>query len=194
MLTVRAHRVIQEDDLTFHSDAVLANKKTDEPVKKGKGYKDAQWEAEVRKSLANKKSTGPAILSKQEQALVQAQLEKESAIRANVEQIKSRLARGLSLVNSLATAQVELHAFMSTIVDVLLKGAFSATAVVLVEFKAFETYMVRRNGICLPSCYDADLSRRLSHCVALTVSTRTEDGLVLRSCARWKSRVYQKRC
>lgn len=49
---------------TLTAMIVLANKKTDEPEqKKGKGYKDAQWEAEVRKSLANKKkASGPVTL------------------------------------------------------------------------------------------------------------------------------------
>ena len=87
--------------------AVLANKKADEPVKKGKGYKDAQWEAEVRKSLANKKKdAGPVTLSKQDLALVQAQLEKEAAIRARVESIRLQLQRGLHFVHSLIAAHV----------------------------------------------------------------------------------------
>lgn len=119
---------------------VLANKKTDEPVKKGKGYKDAQWEAEVRKSLA--KRAGPVTLTKQEQALVQAQLEKEIVIRAHVEGIRSRLERGLQFVHSLATAHVELHAYMSRVIDILLHGAFSSTAVSFVGTTSFERYLV----------------------------------------------------
>ena len=124
---------------------MLASKKADEPVKKGKGYKDAQWEAEVRKSLANKKTSGPATLSKQDQQLVQAQLEKEATIRALVESIKARLERGLHFVRSLAAARVELHAYISTIIDLLFKGAFSTTAIALVDFLPFETYLVCSN-------------------------------------------------
>ncbi|KAH9915889.1 armadillo-type protein [Fomitopsis serialis] len=76
---------------------VLSSKKIEEPVKKGKGYKDAQWEAEVRKSLANKKGSTSTTLSKQDQALVEAQLEKEKQIRKRVSSIKARLERGLKL-------------------------------------------------------------------------------------------------
>lgn len=123
--------------------AVLASKKVDEPVKKGKGYKDAQWEAEVRKSLANKKKVaGPVTLSKQDLALVQAQLDAESAIRARVEGIRARLQRGLHYVHSVAAAHVELHAHISSIVDLLLNGAFGGTAVTLIGYTAFETYLV----------------------------------------------------
>ena len=123
--------------------AVLANKKTDEPVKKGKGYKDAQWEAEVRKSLANKqKGSGSGSLSKQDQALVQAQLEKEAIVRKRVTSVKSRIERGLALVRSLVKANVEqLRAHISSIVDVLLSGAFGIT-VTLTGDSAFDTYLV----------------------------------------------------
>lgn len=115
----------------------------EEPEKKGKGYKDAQWEAEVRKSLASKKkTTGPVTLSKQDRALVEAQLEKESGIRARVEVIKGRLERGLHLVHSLATARVELHAYISSIIELLLRAAFGPRAVALVGFTAFERYLV----------------------------------------------------
>ena len=145
--------------LTHWPSLVLSNKKVDEPVKKGKGYKDAQWEAEVRKSLANKKTAGPATLSKQEQALVQAQLEKEAAIRAWVNTIKSRLQRGLQLVRSLAAARVELHAHISAIIDLLLGGAFNKRAVTLVGFVPFETYMVGAQS---------DYSKRFWHAITLS--------------------------
>ncbi|KAJ3552008.1 hypothetical protein NM688_g4384 [Phlebia brevispora] len=121
---------------------VLANKKVDAPVKKGKGYKDAQWEAEVRKSLASKKKdAGSATLSKQDLALVQAQLDKESEIRKHVENIKARLQRGLEFVHSLAIARVELHAHMASIIELLLNGAFSTAAVAFVGAKAFDAYL-----------------------------------------------------
>ncbi|PSR76114.1 hypothetical protein PHLCEN_2v8664 [Hermanssonia centrifuga] len=122
---------------------VLANKKVDEPeTKKGKGYKDAQWEAEVRKSLANKKKTsGPVTLSKQDLALVQAQLQKEAVIRKRVETIKSRLRRGLHFVHSLVKAQSdELRNHVSSIGSLLLEGAFGK-AVTLVGSQAFDEYL-----------------------------------------------------
>lgn len=122
---------------------VLASKKDDAIVKKGKGYKDAQWEAEVRKSLANKKATATGILSKQDQALVQAQLEKEAVIRQQVNTTKARIEQGLQLVRSLVEARVEeLHGFVSTIASLLREGAFGK-AVILVGHASFETYLVR---------------------------------------------------
>ncbi|OJT01635.1 Translational activator GCN1 [Trametes pubescens] len=121
---------------------VLASKKDDAIVKKGKGYKDAQWEAEVRKSLASKKASATGILSKQDQALVQAQLEKEAVIRQQVNTTKARIEQGLQLVRSLVEARVEeLHGFVSTIAALLREGAFGK-AVTLVGHASFETYLV----------------------------------------------------
>lgn len=122
--------------------AVLALKKTIVPEKKGKGYKDAQWEAEVRKSIATKKGTGHVALSKQDQALVQAQLEKESLTRRRVAAIKAKLERGLSLVHSLVAAQVEeFRSYVSSVAGLLLQGAFGK-AVALIGDSAFERYLV----------------------------------------------------
>ncbi|KAH9925947.1 ARM repeat-containing protein [Epithele typhae] len=122
---------------------VLATKKDEVPQKKGKGYKDAQWEAEVRKSLASKKASGAgATLSKADQALVQAQLEKEAAVRARVEGIKAKLERGLGLVHALVRAQVEeLHSFVSPLATLIREGAFGP-AVRLVGETSFTTYLM----------------------------------------------------
>ncbi|RDX47550.1 ARM repeat-containing protein [Lentinus brumalis] len=119
---------------------VLATKQEDAPQqKKGKGYKDAQWEAEVRKSLASKKS---ATLSKQDQALVQAQLQKEAVVRQRVAGLKARLEQGLHLVRSLVAAQVEqVKAFVSDLSALLREGAFGK-AVTLVGEVSFETYLL----------------------------------------------------
>ncbi|KAI0688462.1 ARM repeat-containing protein [Cytidiella melzeri] len=127
---------------------VLANKKPVETQKKGKGYKDAQWEAEVRKSLADKKkNAGVATLSKQDQALVQAQLQKEAVIRRRVDGVKSRFTRGLHLVDAIVRARSEkLHAHLSSLVNILLSGAFGK-AVVLIGELAFQ-YYVRLSECC----------------------------------------------
>ncbi|TCD64479.1 translational activator of GCN4 [Steccherinum ochraceum] len=122
---------------------VLAAKKQDVPeVIKGKGYKDAQWEAEVRKSLANKKkATSGPTLSKQDAALVEAQLKKESGIRASVDTLKARLMRGLQLVHCLVAARVEevkLH--MSSLVNLLIEGGFGR-AVQLVGSASFDAFV-----------------------------------------------------
>jgi hypothetical protein len=127
---------------------VLANKKPVETQKKGKGYKDAQWEAEVRKSLAEKKKgVGNVTLSKQDQALVQGQLEKEAAIRQRVEGTRAHILRGLNLVEAIVRVRPqELHAYLSLIISTLLSGAFGKSST-LVGDRGFETYLV-----CLRLC------------------------------------------
>lgn len=111
-------------------------------MKKGKGYKDAQWEAEVRKSLANKKASAASSLSKQDQALVNAQLEKERQIRSQVNGVKARLERGLNLVHSLNAAGVgEMSSYLSSVAGTLLRS-FTTTAVKLVGKVLFERYSV----------------------------------------------------
>ena len=126
--------------------AVLSNKKEEAPQKKGKGYKDAQWEAEVRKSLANKKASVSATLSKQDQALVNAQLQKEAGIRERVNGVRAKLEQGLHLVRSLVLARVEqLRTFVSPLATLLREGAFGK-AVTLVGDASFETYLVSRPG------------------------------------------------
>jgi ABC-type Fe3+ transport system substrate-binding protein len=121
--------------------AVLASAKGPEVQKKGKGAADAKWDAEVRKSLANKKA-GPATLTKQQQALVQAQLEKEAQVRQWVEGIKAHLERGLRLVGSVVDAKVdELKLYVSVIQNMLVSGALGKGPL-LVGHRAFEAYLV----------------------------------------------------
>ncbi|KAK0434719.1 hypothetical protein EV421DRAFT_1909191 [Armillaria borealis] len=94
-------------------------------TRKGKDVDIAKWEADLRKSLANKKTATPT-LTKQQQALVNAQLEKESVIRRRVESVKANLERGLHFVRSLVRAGVpQFSAFISSVVTLLLDGAGS---------------------------------------------------------------------
>ncbi|KAI0757516.1 ARM repeat-containing protein [Daedaleopsis nitida] len=122
---------------------VLSMKKEEAPQKKGKGYKDAQWEAEVRKSLASKKNaSGAGTLSKQDQALVQAQLEKEATVRQRVAGIKARLEQGLHLVRCLVSSRVEqLKGCISELAALIREGAFG-DSVTLVGEASFETYLM----------------------------------------------------
>lgn len=161
---------------------MLSNKKTDEPVKKGKGYKDAQWEAEVRKSLATKKQASSGTLSKQDQALVQAQLEKEAVIRKRVEGLKSRLERGLALVRSLVKSNAEeLKTHVSSLVSVLLSGAFGNAAVSLVGENSFKTYLVC--NLSFSSAASSYLfSFRISRHAARIASALSANGSVSRLC------------
>ena len=80
-------------------------------------------------------------LTKQEQALVQAQLEKESVIRQRVTSIKTNLGRGLRIIRSLVAAgSLDSKMFMSSIVPLLLEGAFRS---VFADRMSCETYLVR---------------------------------------------------
>ena len=121
---------------------VLANKKAEALDKKGKGYADAKWEAEVRQKL-NAKSA-KATLSKQDQALVNEQLQKEADTRKRVSGIRAKLEHGLELVHSLSSANVEefrVHA--PHIVSILLPNAFANASEALVGDKAFNAFLVR---------------------------------------------------
>ena len=95
----------------------------------------------MRKSLASKKGAGGA-LSKADQALVSAQLEKEAVVRARVTETKARLQQGLSLIHSLVRAQVEeLRAFVAPLAVLMRDGAFGK-AIALVGELSFTTYLV----------------------------------------------------
>ncbi|KAG1762385.1 armadillo-type protein [Suillus occidentalis] len=109
---------------------VLSSQKAEEGPKKGKDADIARWEAELRKSLANKKG-----------ALVQAQLDKEAVVRQRVTTIKLNLQRGLSYVQSLASINVpELRMYVSFILSLLLEGAMGQGSR-LVGSQAFEAYL-----------------------------------------------------
>ncbi|KAL0955554.1 hypothetical protein HGRIS_001793 [Hohenbuehelia grisea] len=121
---------------------VLASKKSDNTqVTKGKDAKMAKWEADVRKSLATKKAVSTGTLSKQDQAAVSAQLEKELAIRQRVVTIKANLERGLHMVGSLVKAGVQ--EFREAIAEVagLVVDAALGKGAILAGGLAFETYL-----------------------------------------------------
>lgn len=113
----------------------------DTKINKGKDHEISKWEEEVRKSLATKSSTS-SKLTKQQEALVKAQLQKEESIRQNVKSIHSCLIRGLYFIRSLVEANVqEMHVYMSSIVTLLLSGALKRGSF-LAGPVAFETYLV----------------------------------------------------
>lgn len=120
---------------------MLSASKAEIRPNKGKDYEIARWEEEIRKSLASKKSA-PVTLSKQQLALVQAQLEKESKVRQRVHDIRTNLVRGLHFIQSLVGARIEeFQLEMSSIVSLLLKGALNRGSFLAGE-TAFETYLV----------------------------------------------------
>lgn len=123
------------------SPLVLASKQPETVDTKGKDYATAKWEAELRKTLKNKKPAASS-LSKQDQALIQEQLRKESAIRQRVALTKKRLEHGLELIRSLASAQVdEFRLYLSNLAALLLTGGFGQASQ-LIGFKSFDVFIV----------------------------------------------------
>jgi hypothetical protein len=101
----------------------------------------ARWDEEIRKSLANKKGSVPA-LTKQQQALVNAQLEKEQAARQRVVGIKSQFERGLALIKSVVDAGVkEFPPYIEPTTNLMLEGVL-ASGKALVGQGAFDVYLV----------------------------------------------------
>ncbi|KAF9266994.1 ARM repeat-containing protein [Marasmius fiardii PR-910] len=120
---------------------VLSKTKDDARPRKGKDAEIAQWEADIRKSLANKKATTTVTLTKQQQSAVNAQLAKEAETRKRVLTVKANLDRGLHFVRSVINASVpEFRAYISTVVDLLLDGALEKGSL-LSGPTALETYL-----------------------------------------------------
>ncbi|KAH9002519.1 ARM repeat-containing protein, partial [Lactarius deliciosus] len=114
---------------------VLSNKSNQSQVK-GKDADLAKWDAEVRQSLAKKKSAAAPTLSKQEQSLVQAQIEKEAKIRSRVNRIKANLDRSLQMISYLIYGNIEgFQAYISQVVTLILSsGALDKGALLVGSF------------------------------------------------------------
>jgi hypothetical protein len=96
----------------------------------------------VRQSLAKKSTTAPT-LSKQEQSLVQAQIEKETKIRRHVSEIKTNLDRALQIISHLALGKInDLRLYVSQILDLLLSSGALDKGTLLVGTLAFTTFLV----------------------------------------------------
>ena len=107
-----------------------------------------KWEAELRNSLANKKtgsskSSAPANLSKLDRELVETQLRKEAEKRQHVNKILSHTRRGLALIRSIVTGNpLEFSkGFLLEVVVQVLKCAVERAAVVVGE-EFFQTFIV----------------------------------------------------
>lgn len=121
---------------------MLASKKsTSATIEKGKDAEIKKWEAELRKTLAQK-ATSPT-LSKQDQALVDAQLQKEKVIRERVESIRKSFSDGLHIIKSvLASNAPGLQDYLSSFASILLDDVIK-DANALVGTEATYTYLVR---------------------------------------------------
>lgn len=110
--------------------------------KNSKDYETLKWEQDVRKRQA-KKST--AKYTKEEQLLVNQQLEKESQIRSNVWSIVSRLTRSIELIQKLSTDAVlvdnGVHNWYPIAVSKLLQLAKLSTTPKVIGDMAITTFL-----------------------------------------------------
>lgn len=128
---------------------VLATKK-DTAIVKGKDRDIEKWEAEVRKTIASKKAAGNTVLSKQDKALVDAQLKIENETRKKVEKKKIEVERAFGLIQSLFASGVDqIEGYASPVLALLLGGALQR-GTPLVGPLALQTYFVRCSARCLP--------------------------------------------
>lgn len=107
---------------------VLAKKaQTTMPNKNTKDYDILKWEEELRSQLEQKKGQ-QRKLTAEENAKVNAQLKKESGIRASIRGIEAKLLRGIGIIKSLATgpptdATLWLSFAVGLVLDVIDAGA-----------------------------------------------------------------------
>ncbi|KAI8374572.1 armadillo-type protein [Radiomyces spectabilis] len=94
----------------------VIKKKTTTEHRNKKGFKDQQWEEELRAELAKKKGLVQK-LTKEEQAAVDAQLKKESEIRDKVQKVHDQLALGLRMIGALIRGNT--HAMEEYVVELV---------------------------------------------------------------------------
>lgn len=113
-------------------------------VAKGKNAAMDKWDQETRAALAAKKkaSQGVSTLSKQEKLLVEAQLAKETEIRARVADALARVHQSLRIIRSLLSlSSDERDGFLPPMVFALLEAANGKNAALFAE-EAFQTILV----------------------------------------------------
>ncbi|KAG6864935.1 hypothetical protein C0991_006286 [Blastosporella zonata] len=120
---------------------VLASKTEAKVTTKGKDSELAKWDEEIRRNIATKKAAASKSLTKQQQALVNAQLEEEAKVRMRVVDVQNNLRRGLRFVQSLVGSGVEgFRDQISSVAALLLEGALGKGSL-LVGQEAFLTYL-----------------------------------------------------
>ncbi|WVR05268.1 hypothetical protein IAU60_002280 [Kwoniella sp. DSM 27419] len=123
-------------------DVLNQKKDTGTENKNSKNYATEKWEQEVRESLAKKKTTQVgAKLSKQDQALVNAQMAKEAETRKAIATVQGQLQRGVELVAALtASLSGEVNRHIDELASGLLASVFSSGNF-LVGGRAFEVFI-----------------------------------------------------
>lgn len=120
---------------------VLSSKGESKTTQKGKDADIKKWEADLRKTLSQKKP-GIQALSKQEKALVDAQLAKEQSTRDELILLQRGIHDGLSMINSLLNSRTEevthhLSDFATVLIDGILQYGTP-----LAGSSALSTYLV----------------------------------------------------
>ncbi|KAK6361403.1 translational activator of GCN4 [Orbilia blumenaviensis] len=119
------------------------------PVARNKNSDIAKWEAEVRKEIEKKKGPAQKKLTADEQAKVTSQLAKEADIRSHVNDVYKKLARGISIISSLAHGVNNGNdEWMAPATQALLE-VFSSSACHIVGKEANEAYLYNANLISL---------------------------------------------
>ncbi|WBW74626.1 translation initiation regulator, HEAT repeat protein Gcn1 [Schizosaccharomyces osmophilus] len=129
-------------------DNVL-EKKSNKIDKNTKDYETKRWEAEVRAKQAERK---PMKLNKDQQALVDSQLEKESRIRQSVNNLVASLERGLEIIQSMGMAvQLFPGLWIEEAVDVLIFGKILQSSTPFTGNLALEVFKLVVTASGLPS-------------------------------------------
>ena len=108
----------------------------------GKSQKKGDWETELRAELEKKKGV-PVKLSTKDQALVNEQLAKESAIRVKVEEARHVVTTGLGIVQNLIDipSGLGVELWFYQVLTMLLGGIIQRCGD-FVGSEAVETYLV----------------------------------------------------
>jgi hypothetical protein len=119
---------------------VLSQKKDAALNKNSKNYAQDKWDQEVRDSIAKKKAGG--TLSKQDQALVTAQVAKEAAVREQMQQLQEKLGRTLSVIRALLNGRTDtFDNHLPQILSVVIATAIGPAAFLVGE-EACALYLV----------------------------------------------------
>jgi hypothetical protein len=115
---------------------VLSKKAPVSIDKNTKDYDTLKWEEELRAQLAQKKGQTKK-LSADEQAKVNAQLAKESAIRKEVASTATQMKRGIGIIESLATGPpTEAEQWMGPAANLLIQVIRAGAGIVLGDLPA----------------------------------------------------------
>jgi hypothetical protein len=146
--------------LAAYLTPVLQKPSSGVPNRVGKNPKKGDWEAELRAELEKKKGP-PTKLSAKDQALVNEQLAKESAIRSKVEETRQIVLSGLGIVQSLIDIPSALgnELWFYKVLMILLGGVLQKCGAI-VGTAAVDTYLVNEITLC---AYLKNMSSLMTH-------------------------------